>query len=90
MRTLARDPNTPRSVRWRLRIAVLYNVQPFNVIPDFIPVVGFADNVVVILWALRGVVRISGPTTVRRAWRGSPAGLELVLRLSGERPPPHG
>jgi uncharacterized membrane protein YkvA (DUF1232 family) len=49
MRTLSRDPDTPRSVRWRLRIAVLYNVQPFNLIPDFIPVVGFADNVAVIL-----------------------------------------
>jgi uncharacterized membrane protein YkvA (DUF1232 family) len=83
---LYRDPTMPRSVRWRLRIALLYNVQPINLIPDFIPVIGFADNVVVLAWALRSTVRIAGPDAVGLHWTGSPpslAKLYRVLRLSG-------
>ena len=79
------DPTMPRSVRWRLRFALLYNVQPINLIPDFIPVIGFADNVVVLAWALRGTVRIAGPDAVELSWKGSPASLPTlyrVLRLS--------
>jgi uncharacterized membrane protein YkvA (DUF1232 family) len=39
---------------------LIYNVQPINLIPDFIPVIGFADNAVVLLWALHGTVRAVG------------------------------
>ena len=87
---LYRDPTMPRSVHWRLRIALLYNIQPFNLIPDFIPLIGFADNVVVLAWALRSTVRIAGPDAVGLHWTGSPASLATlyrVLRLSG---PPAG
>lgn len=83
---LYRDPTMPRSVRWRLRIALLYNIQPINLIPDFIPVIGFADNVVVLAWALRSTVRVAGPDAVGLHWTGSPASLATlyrVLRLSG-------
>ena len=82
---LYRDPTMPRSVRWRLWIALLYNVQPINIIPDFIPVIGFADNVVVLAWALRSTVRIAGPRAVELNWEGSLptlATLYRVLRLS--------
>jgi hypothetical protein len=83
---LYRDPTVPGSVRWRLRIALLYNNQPNNIIPDFIPVIGFADNVVVLAWALRSTVRIAGPGAVKLSWEGSPqslATLYRVLRLAG-------
>jgi uncharacterized membrane protein YkvA (DUF1232 family) len=82
---LYRDPTMPGSVRWRLRVALLYNIQPFNLIPDFIPVIGFADNVVVLAWALRSTVRIAGPDAVGLHWTGSPTSLATlyrVLRLS--------
>ena len=49
---LYRDPALPRSVRWRLRIAIIYNLQPINLIPDFIPVIGFADNAIVLICPL--------------------------------------
>ena len=48
---LAVRPSLPRSIRWRLRIAVIYNLQPINVIPDFIPVTRRADNAIVLIWA---------------------------------------
>src|SRR5262249_61161271 len=60
LRRLAADPATARGVRWRLLVAGVYNVQPINLIPDFIPVIGFVDNVVVICWALRSAVHSAG------------------------------
>jgi uncharacterized membrane protein YkvA (DUF1232 family) len=78
---LSRDPRVCRPVRWRLLIAVAYNVQPINLIPDFIPVVGMLDNVVVTAWAVRSAVRRSGPEVVFSLWRGSPAGFALLCRL---------
>ena len=37
LRRLAADPTTARGLRWRLLVALAYNVQPINLIPDFIP-----------------------------------------------------
>ena len=78
---LCRDPRVARPVRWRLLVAVAYNVQPINLIPDFIPVVGMLDNVAVAAWAVRSAVRRSGPEVVLSQWRGSPAGFALLCRL---------
>ena len=83
---LYRDSTLPGSVRWRLRIAVIYNIQPVNLIPDVVPVIGFADNIAVLAWALRSTVRIAGRDAVGRHWKGSPESLAVlyrVLRLTG-------
>jgi uncharacterized membrane protein YkvA (DUF1232 family) len=77
---LYRDSTLPGSVRWRLRIALIYNIQPVNLIPDVIPVIGFADNVAVLGWALRGAVRIAGPDVVAHHWKGSPESLDVLYR----------
>jgi uncharacterized membrane protein YkvA (DUF1232 family) len=79
--SLSRDPRVGRAVRWRLLVALAYNAQPFNLIPDFIPVIGFADNVVVTAWAVRSAIRTSGPAVVLSNWSGSQAGFVLVCRL---------
>jgi uncharacterized membrane protein YkvA (DUF1232 family) len=81
LRGLAREPGVPRTVRWRLLFALAYDAQPFNLIPDFIPVVGLLDNVVVTAWAVRSAVRRSGRATVASYWRGSEEGFELLCQL---------
>jgi uncharacterized membrane protein YkvA (DUF1232 family) len=75
-----RDRSLPRSVRRRLRLALIYNLQPINLIPDFVPVIGVADNLAVLVWALRSTVRVAGPEAVERHWTGSPAALEGLYR----------
>jgi uncharacterized membrane protein YkvA (DUF1232 family) len=77
---LYRDRTLPSSVRWRLRIAVVYNIQPINLIPNVVPVLGFADNVAVLAWALRATLRISGHDTVARHWTGTPESLATLYR----------
>jgi uncharacterized membrane protein YkvA (DUF1232 family) len=87
---LYRDRTLPSSVRWRLRVALLYNIQPINLIPDAIPVIGFADNVAVLAWALRGTVDIAGANAVGRHWKGSAESLVTLyraLRLPGHSEP---
>ena len=78
--SLARDKSLPRDIRWRLGAAILYCGQPINLIPDWIPVIGFADNVVVISWALRSVVRRAGLRAVESHWKGSPEALSQLYR----------
>lgn len=80
LRSLSSDRSLPNSIRWRLAFALVYCGQPFNLIPDFIPVVGYADNIVVAAWALRSVVRLSGPDVIEARWPGSSAGLGLMYK----------
>jgi len=80
---LSTDPAIPARVRSRIFIAIAYNVQPINLIPDFVPVIGLADNVLVTLWAVRSTIRGVGREAVRRHWTGSPAGLAMLLRFAG-------
>lgn len=88
LRDLHADHSVPRSVRTRVWIAILYNIQPFTLIPDFIPVIGFADNLVVTAWALRSAVRKAGGPAVASHWRGTPDQLAMLFRIARLGPPP--
>ena len=80
---LAADPTLPRGVRIRLVLLTAYLVSPFDLVPDFIPLIGFADDAVVVALALRSVVRRAGPHALERHWTGDAAGLRVVARLAG-------
>jgi uncharacterized membrane protein YkvA (DUF1232 family) len=83
VRRLAADPSLPRGVRTRLWLLLGYLVMPIDVVPDFIPVIGYADDAVVLALVLRSVVRRSGIQAIERHWPGTPEGLTTVLRAAG-------
>jgi uncharacterized membrane protein YkvA (DUF1232 family) len=83
LRRLAADPALPRGVRWRLTAVVVYLVLPIDLVPDFIPVVGYADDAVVVALGLRWVIRAAGVEALDRHWTGTPQGLAVVKRLAG-------
>ena len=83
LRRLAGDRSLPRGVRVRLWLLLGYLVMPVDLVPDVIPVVGYADDVVVVTLALRSVVRAAGPEALERHWPGTPEGLAVVRGLSG-------
>ena len=80
---LSHDRTLPLQVRARIYVAIAYNVQPINLIPDFVPVIGLVDNVLVIVWALRSTVRRAGREAIVRHWPGTPEGLATLFRLAG-------
>ena len=83
LRRLASDRSLPRSARVRLWVLLAYLAFPIDVIPDFIPVIGYADDAIVTLIVLRSVVRKVGPNAIQSHWPGDAAGLASVLRLAG-------
>jgi uncharacterized membrane protein YkvA (DUF1232 family) len=65
-------------VRIRLVLLLVYLAVPVDLIPDFVPVTGYADDVIIIGLTLRSVIRRAGPEVVARHWPGTPEGLETV------------
>jgi uncharacterized membrane protein YkvA (DUF1232 family) len=82
LRRLAGDPSVPRGVRVRLALLLAYLLIPIDLIPDFIPVVGYADDAIVVAIALRSVTRHAGPAALDRHWPGTPAGLATLRPLA--------
>jgi uncharacterized membrane protein YkvA (DUF1232 family) len=78
---LSRVRTLPSGIRIRLLLLVGYLVIPIDVVPDFIPVLGYADDAIVIGVVLRGVIRRAGPDIVRTHWPGTDTGLDLLARL---------
>lgn len=83
VRRLAADRTVPRGIRVRLVLLLVYLASPVDLIPDFVPVLGYADDAVVVALVLRSVVRRAGPDALRRHWPGTPEGLHLLERLAG-------
>ncbi|WP_158168571.1 YkvA family protein [Mycolicibacterium smegmatis] len=88
MRRLAADPQQPRGVRVRLLLLLVYLILPIDLVPDFIPFLGYADDAIVVAVALRSVARRAGYGTLDKHWPGTPEGLESVRRLAGIPSPP--
>ena len=80
---LARDRTLPRSVRVRLWMLLAYLASPIDIVPDFIPVVGYADDVVIVALTLRSITRVAGVDALDRHWPGTPEGLAALKRLVG-------
>lgn len=82
LRRLAADPMLPCGVRVRLALLLAYLALPIDLIPDFIPVLGYADDAIVIALALRSVVRRAGPDALAQHWPGTPEGLRTLHQLA--------
>lgn len=80
---LASDQTLPRGVRLRLWLLLAYLALPIDLVPDFIPVIGYADDAIIIALALRSVTRHAGPNALTNHWPGTPDGLAAVRRLAG-------
>jgi uncharacterized membrane protein YkvA (DUF1232 family) len=54
----ARDTRTPRAAKWLAAIVVAYAVSPIDLIPDFIPVVGYLDDLVLVPLGIALVIKL--------------------------------
>ena len=76
------DPRVPRRKKALLVALAGYLAFPFDLVPDFIPVAGQLDDVVVVALVLRSLLRSGGEPLVREHWPGPDRSLALVLRLA--------
>jgi uncharacterized membrane protein YkvA (DUF1232 family) len=82
LRRLATDRSVPRGARIRLWLVFAYLAMPIDLVPDFLPVIGYADDAILVCAVLRSVVRRAGPDAVRRHWPGSDDGLAALWRVA--------
>ena len=84
-RGLLADPRTPLVSKIVVGLGFLYLVNPLDLIPEFVPVIGPFDDVIVAALVLRHLVKRAGRDAVTSHWRGDPATLATVFRLAGLR-----
>ena len=83
IRSIVTDGAAPTDVRIVLVGLLAWIVSPIDLIPEFIPVLGPVDDVVVAVVAMRYARRRLGVDDLRRRWVGSPDGFTLLLRVIG-------
>jgi uncharacterized membrane protein YkvA (DUF1232 family) len=80
LRKLRTDPRVPRRAKVAVGFAALWAISPIDLIPEFLPVIGPLDDIVVIALALRYAGRQVPRDVILEAWPGDPS---LINRLLG-------
>lgn len=75
---LLADPRVPRRSKIALGAAAAYVASPIDLVPDIIPVVGWADDILFLLMAVDGLITRSGPEIVEEHWDGPVDILKLI------------
>lgn len=83
LRRLAKYQTLPAGIRVTLVLLLAYLLCPIDLVPDFIPVLGYADDAIIIVIALRSVARHAGPGALAKHWPGTPEGLTTIQRFAG-------
>jgi uncharacterized membrane protein YkvA (DUF1232 family) len=79
---LVSDPVLPRSAKIALAAAALYLASPFDLVPDFIPLIGYLDDVLVAAIVVDGILNYVDRGLVLRYWPGTADSLEKVARAA--------
>ena len=81
VRSLIADREAPLGVRLALIFLLAWLVNPVDLIPEFVPILGPLDDVVVAVLVLRYVRRRIGEDELRRRWPGTDAGYALLTSI---------
>jgi uncharacterized membrane protein YkvA (DUF1232 family) len=79
VRRLRRDPRVPTRAKVVVALAGLWVVSPIDLLPEFLPVIGPLDDVLVVALALRYAARQVPREVLLEAWPGEPRLLERLL-----------
>ncbi len=80
LRRLRKHPEVPRGAKLAVVVALIWVISPIDLIPEFLPVIGPLDDVVVVALALRYAARRVPRQVLVDAWPGDPT---LLVRLIG-------
>jgi uncharacterized membrane protein YkvA (DUF1232 family) len=79
-RKLRRDPRVPRRAKVAVAIAGLWVLSPIDLIPEFLPIIGPLDDVIVVALGFRYAARQVPRAVLFEAWPAEPRILERLLR----------
>jgi uncharacterized membrane protein YkvA (DUF1232 family) len=79
---LTADPRVPRRVKVLLGVVAVFLASPVDLVPDFIPVLGYLDDVVLVAIVLDGLLNHVDREIVLAHWPGDAASLERSGRLA--------
>jgi uncharacterized membrane protein YkvA (DUF1232 family) len=79
---IALDPELPRAAKIALAAAAVYLVSPIDLVPDFIPVAGIVDDVLVAAIVIDGLLAFVDRRVILKYWPASEAALERVARAA--------
>ncbi|HEX2029647.1 MAG TPA: YkvA family protein [Nitriliruptorales bacterium] len=82
-RDVVRDERVPMRAKLVAGGVLAYLVSPVDLVPDVLPVAGQADDVALVLWAVRRLLRSAGYEVLKDLWRGSDDGFLLLLLVAG-------
>lgn len=77
------DPRVPRRAKLTLGLAAAYVASPVDLIPEIIPVVGWADDVLIVMFAIDSLIERAGSDLVDEHWDGPGDLLSLVREIVG-------
>lgn len=80
---LLRDPRVPRRAKISLGLAAVYVASPIDLIPDKLPVIGWVDDLLVLMFALDSLIDRAGPEVVSELWDGPGDVLTLIRDVVG-------
>ena len=80
--SLAADREVPRTAKLVLAAVAVYLVSPIDIIPDFIPLVGYLDDLLLAAVVVDGVLSFIDRTLLLRYWPGSADSLERVALVA--------
>jgi uncharacterized membrane protein YkvA (DUF1232 family) len=75
---LVKDPRVPRRAKITLGLAAAYVASPIDLIPEIVPVIGWADDVLILMFALDSLIERAGEDVVAEHWDGPGDLLSLV------------
>ena len=86
LRRLRKDPRVPRRAKVAVAIAAVWVISPIDLIPEFLPVIGPLDDVVVVVLALRYAARQVPREAIEEAWPGERRLLDRLLGSGDQLP----
>ena len=82
IRRLVKDPGIPTPAKIALGAALVYLASPIDLIPDFIPLLGYLDDVLLAAIIVDGVLNYIDRAVLLRYWPGSPESLDKIARVA--------
>jgi uncharacterized membrane protein YkvA (DUF1232 family) len=79
---LVTDPGLPRTAKVALVAAALYLASPVDLVPDFLPVLGYLDDALLAAIILDGILNYVDRALLLKYWPGTPASLDRLAQVA--------